>query len=217
MFSFTRIKLLSALVILALSASAFADSCCGLVTSKARAIDSILDQSHVEKLWLNGQHVDWQTGASDKPKDYKGSDTHSHCSSFAAAIGLKLGVYLLRPPAAPQTFLATAQAQWLNSSEGKSQGWIKLKDMHEAQTQANLGELVVAVFASLEKNKSGHIAIIRPADLSENELLKEGPREIQAGKKNYNSTTVKVGFKNHKSAYPENIQYFAHSTSISTN
>ena len=217
MLSTSRIKLSLFFVLLIFCIDVHAESCCGAISIKGRALESVYDKSQVEKLWLNGHHVDWQTGLIDKPDTYKGPDTHSHCSSFTAAIGQKLGVYLLRPPEAPQTFLATAQAHWLNSSKGQSVGWTKLKDMKEAQSMANDGEFVIAVYASPKKFKPGHIAIVRPAEITIEELLRDGPKEIQAGKLNYNSTSVRIGFENHKSVFPTLIQYFAHSISISTN
>lgn len=189
-----------------------ASSCCGPVTEEALKLDQFYDQTNVESLWKNGIHVDWQTGASDKPLDYQGPDRSSHCSAFVASVNMQLGVYILRPPEHPETFLASAQSRWLKTTAAQNEGWIQLKDMKEAQSYANLGKLVVAAFISPEEFKPGHIAIVRSSEKSIEALNAEGPQIIQAGKYNYNSTSVSEGFKNHKDAFPNEILYFSHPT-----
>ncbi len=83
--------------------------------------------------------------------------------------------------------------------------------MQAAQAQANLGKIVVAVYANPNPDKPGHIAIVRPALLSVSELHQSGPRITQAGYHNYLSTDLKTGFARHRGAWPEEIRYFAHS------
>jgi hypothetical protein len=69
------------------------------------------------------------------------------------------------------------------------------------------GNLVVVVYESPDAHKPGHIAIVRPAARPRRLLDENGPSIIQAGEKNYNSTSTKVGFLHLK--WPEKVQYFA--------
>ena len=199
-------------LLLLISSQLWASPCCGPINKKAQSLEKVFDQMNVEKLWLQGSHVDWETGLSDKPNGYRGADTHSHCSAFAAALTKKLGAHLLTPIEHPGVFLASAQTKWLLSDEGIKNGWKRILEMQEAQKLANDGELVIAAFLSEKENKSGHIAIIRPSLKSIAELESDGPQIIQAGKKNYSSTSVRIGFINHKNAFPSKIFYFHHMT-----
>ncbi|MGZ3789443.1 MAG: hypothetical protein ACXVLQ_13020 [Bacteriovorax sp.] len=188
-----------------------AEPCCGPISNKALKNEDIFDGTHVEQLWLNGRHVDWQTGVPDKPSDYHGPDTHSHCSAFTAALAKKMGIYLLRPPEHVETFLASAQAAWLASTKAESLGWKKVSDMKEAQRLSNLGEFVIAVYPNPRPDKPGHIAIVRASIKSETVLEQEGPTIIQAGINNYSSTSVRNGFSHHPEAFPDKILYYVHS------
>lgn len=198
------------LILLAFLSACASPPCCGPVTERASKLNQFYDQTNVESLWKNGIHVDWKTGISDKPADYQGPDRYSHCSAFVASMTMKLGAYVLRPPEHPETFLASAQSKWLMTAEAKKEGWIQLKDMQEAQKDANAGKLVVAAFISPVEFKPGHIAIVRPSEKSIEVLNAEGPQIIQAGKYNYNSTSVAKGFGSHKNAFPDKILYFSH-------
>jgi hypothetical protein len=66
----------------------------------------VLDGMKVESLWLAREHVNWETGEPDKGQDYAGPGRSTHCSAFAAAVGERLGVYMLRPPEHGQILLA---------------------------------------------------------------------------------------------------------------
>jgi hypothetical protein len=203
-------KIASIFLLFVISFNVWASPCCGPVTEQASKLDQLYNQTNVESLWKNGIHVDWQTGASDKPADYQGPDRYSHCSAFVASVSMTLGVYVLRPPEHPETFLASAQSRWLLTENAQKEGWIKLQDMQQAQVDANAGKLVVAAFISPEEFKPGHIAIVRPSLKSSEELETEGPQIIQAGKYNYNSTSVSKGFGSHPNAFPSEILYFSH-------
>jgi hypothetical protein len=123
---------------------------------------------------------------------------------------MKLGIYILRPTDHSADLLANAQLDWLRG-EGASQGWKPVSSPIEAQHLANQGYLVVAGYKSTDPTKSGHIAIVRPSTKSDRQIAVEGPQIIQAGKVNYNSTTVREGFKHHPLALREGgIPYFAH-------
>jgi hypothetical protein len=170
----------------------------------------MLESMDVESLWLAHAHVNWETGKPDKGEDYAGPGRSTHCSAFAAAVGKQLGVYMLRPPEHGQILLANAQAAWFHSPAGKQGGWTAVKDAHEAQSLANRGNLVVVVYESPDPQRPGHIAIVRPAHRIERLLKENGPEIMQAGQKNYNKTSTKVGFLAHPGAWPEGVVYYSH-------
>lgn len=183
-------------------------ACCGPVTPAGQALAAQLDATGVDHLWLAGQHVNWQTGEPDSGTEDKGHGRASHCSAFVGAFAQQRGVYVLRPPQHSQILLASAQVAWLGSPAAQQAGWQALPDMRTAQTLANQGHLVLAAFPSPHPRKPGHIAIVRPAELSEAELQANGPQITQAGQQNYLSTTTRQGFRLHRGAWPEGIRYF---------
>ena len=79
----------------------------------------------------------------DKDADYEGPGTATHCSAFAAAVGQKVGVYLLRPPEHGQVELAHAQPIWFHSDQARQAGWRAVEGAKQAQILANQGNLVV--------------------------------------------------------------------------
>ena len=203
-------KRLIFLFLLNFASTSFADVCCGPITNKAIKNEAVFDSMNVEKKWLNSFHINWENGEIDRPPGYQGPDKKSHCSAFAAAVAKKFSIYLLHPPEHPQQLLATAQSKWLLEKKSAALGWRRLQDMKEAQTMANQGAFVIAVYPSPHKNKAGHIAVLRPSQKSTADLMQEGPQIIQAGKHNYQSTNLKTGFRFHKDAFPNNILFFAH-------
>jgi hypothetical protein len=197
--------------------SLYADEtpCCGRITAAGHRLTEILDSSNVESLWLAHEHVNWETGEPDRGGEDEGPGFHTHCSAFAASMAKRLGVYMLRPPEHSQRLLANAQAEWLASDDGKGKGWLKLHDAREAQTEANRGNLVIVVFANPDKDRPGHIAIVRPAEKSFPALEHDGPQIIQAGQHNHNSTVVRIGFANHAGAFPDGVRYYKHELDLS--
>jgi hypothetical protein len=165
---------------------------------------------NVESLWLPHEHVNWETGEPDKGADYAGPGTSTHCSAFAAAVGKRLGVYMLRPPEHGQVLLANAQAEWFRSPAGKQGGWRSVTDALEAQSLANRGTLTVVVFESPDPHKPGHVAIVRPALRPLRLLQENGPEITQAGSKNHTKTSTKAGFSAHPGAWPGGVLYYAH-------
>jgi len=190
--------------------SAAEPSCCGSISSAGRRLEAVLDGMNVESLWLAHEHVNWETGEPDKDADYAGPGRSTHCSAFAAAVGKKLGVYLLRPPEHGQILLANAQAEWFRAPGGKQKGWRELRTAHEAQSLANQGNLVVVVYESPDPHRPGHVAVVRPAHRLERLLEQNGPEITQAGQKNYLKTSTKVGFQAHPGAWPDGVRYYAH-------
>jgi hypothetical protein len=151
--------------------------------------------------------VDWKTG---EPNNKLVPLDDTHCSAFAAAVSVKLGVYLLRPPEHKTVLLANAQNEWLNG-KGVEFGWEHVTDGAQAQGLANQGHFVVASFRNPVPTQHGHIAVVRPSDKSAAQVLAEGPQIIQAGNHNYSSISVKQGFASHPGAFSKNrIQFFAH-------
>ncbi|HEY9126103.1 MAG TPA: hypothetical protein VIM62_03210, partial [Acidobacteriaceae bacterium] len=155
MHDLSRRGFLAALATLASTLPTYAAAipCCGPITPAGRRLAAALDGMNVESLWLAHEHINWETGEPDRGPGYHGPNTHTHCSSFAAAACKRLGVYLLRPPEHGQELLTNAQAEWLPGAEGRSAGWRPVREMHEAQHLANQGHLALAIFQSPDAHK----------------------------------------------------------------
>jgi hypothetical protein len=180
--------------------------CCGLITAAGQRLASILDSMNVEKLWLADKHVDWKTGQPDRERPTEST----HCSAFAAAVGLRLGVYMLRPPEHSQLLLASAQTRWFNSSGGQSAGWRPVATMKAAQEFANQGKLVVISYANPNPERPGHIVIVRPSTKSAAQFAVEGPQVIQAATNNRASSPAATSFHAHPGAWPNEVRVFVH-------
>lgn len=180
------------------------------VSDEGERLAAILDGFDVEHHWLANKSVNWETGENIwRPIFFK----KPHCSSFVAAVAKKLGIYILRPPQHPEKYLANAQNLWL-SEHGREYGWEQVPTAIEAQILANEGHFVVASYRHPDPRKPGHIAIVRPFAKSEETVEEEGPQIIQAGSHNYNSTSVKVGFKEFlRDSKGDKILYFSHKIS----
>ncbi len=168
----------------------------------------------VEHLWIKGYAVDWETGAARGPEK-ENPNKHTHCSAFAAAACQRLNIYILRPPQHKLLLLANAQFSWLQSKEATDDGWLPItnNDVYRswvlAQQYANKGYVTVAVFKNDLSNKPGHIAMVMPRELTFEEIQASGPNLIQAGADNYNSVSLKQGFKHHITAWPDtNISFW---------
>ncbi len=177
------------------------------VTPAGEELAAALDAMDVEHRWLAHQHVHWRTG------EYKSDSMRAstHCSVFVAAACTRLDVPILSPPAHAQKLLANAQADWLAGADGVRNGWQRLAGANEAQDAANGGALVVAVYKNPQSDRSGHIAIVRPAQKSAALLAAEGPDIIQAGGHNFQRASVRRGFANHSGAFESGqILYYRH-------
>lgn len=185
------------------------------IDTNGQRLQQALDQTRVEALWQPGLHIDWESGEADG-KQLKGDGKHTHCSAFAAAIAKRLGVYLLRPPEHSAHLLANAQHDWL-ISKGQTIGWNELADGLQAQSFANHGAFVVAVYRNHHDDRPGHIAIIRPSQKNFNSITQEGPQITQAGATNYQSTSLKRGFTSHPAAWnKKEVRYFSHEVNWSS-
>jgi hypothetical protein len=178
--------------------------------------DPIFDSMDVENLWLAGKYVHWRTGITmtTPPPPSEGYEKDTHCSSFAAAVALKLGVPLLSPP--PEILLANRQGEWFQPLPSE---WQAVDDPIAAQRHANEGYMVVISYLNPNPRDSGHIQIVRAhTGRSSEEIEKIGPQIIQAGRVNFNSTNAAEGFSSgYASSYPSypwphNVKYYAHAT-----
>lgn len=188
------------------------------ISRGGRMLDLELDSMNVEALWQAGQYVYWQSGVAmpSPPPSAEGYEKDSHCSAFAAAVALRLGVPFLNPP--PEKLLANRQAQWLQTQPS---GWRSVPGPIEAQDLANQGYYVVISYENPNPSESGHIQIVRAHHIrSTAELESVGPRIIQAGKVNFNSATAAEGFSSGYAPsypsypWPNNVKYYAHEMAL---
>jgi hypothetical protein len=197
------------------------------LTPAGSKLDLTLDDMDVDALWQSGEYVYWQTGItmSEPPPVSEGYETETHCSAFAAAAALKLGVPLLHPNPPPkfvaEKHLANAQAKWL---ESLPEEWQSVSGPVEAQGLANQGYFVVISYlnpnvAASGVPESGHIQVVRAyPGRTDAELGSEGPQISHAGVVNYKSATAAHGFSSGYAPtytpypWPDNVQYYAHAT-----
>ncbi|MCW6508559.1 hypothetical protein [Lichenifustis flavocetrariae] len=159
--------------------------------------EDLFDSSGVDHLWLSGWNVDWETGRANKAKP-GGTDAHTHCSAFVAALAMRVGVYILRPPEHGQQLLANAQADWLRDL-GHAFGWRALAGEREAQASADEGRLTVASYKNPNPKQSGHIAFVRPSNGAGWQTLTGGPTITQAGGHNFIEGSLQQGFGSRRS------------------
>lgn len=177
------------------------------ITADGHRLATFLDGLHVETHWLPGQAVNWQTGE----RLTAGATHATHCSTFVAAACARLSVYILRPPQHGEAHLANAQSHWLKGKEGHEHGWRAVKTAEEAQRLANHGQIVVAAYENPDHHHAGHIAIVRPAKLTQQHLHDYGPQIIQAGEHNYQSAALAKGFEHHPLAWGDRyVQFYTH-------
>jgi hypothetical protein len=184
--------------------------CCGPITPEGARLAATIDSMHVEEFWQPHVHIEWETGRQDRPDGYTGPDAATHCSAFAAAVGLRLNVYMLRPPEHKLTLLASAQTEWFHTEEGKKAGWFPVESMRQAQMLANTGNLVVIAYESPDPHKPGHIVVVRPSLKTEAQLEKDGPEIAMAGSHNKNDSVAATSFNSHPGAWPNGVKVYAH-------
>jgi hypothetical protein len=179
------------------------------ISPEGQHLAAILDSMDVEHHWIAQQYAHWKSGKPiDKPVDDE--KPHTHCSAFAAAVADRLRIYLLRPPEHKSSYLANAQCDWL-PGPGAAQGWQPIATPEDAQSLANAGNLVVAVYKEADPKKHGHAAVIRPAMKSRAQIESEGPQVAQAGMENFNSASLAVGFRHHPGAWDQRqVRFYGH-------
>jgi hypothetical protein len=183
------------------------------ITSAGDRLSDFLTGMHVESHWIAGQAIYWFTGDFDPNPNARQQATH--CSTFAASVCARLGVYIPRPPKHRQTLLSNVQYHWLAGKGGADYGWRRLPGGREAQAAADKGALVVASVDDPNPKKPGHIAVVRPSDKSDADIVRDGPDIIQAGTHNWNRTVARKGFAGHKPAFRDGlIAYYEHDISL---
>jgi len=129
-----------------------------------------------------------------------------------------LDIYLLRPPAHKQILLANAQYDWLQGNDALAAGWMAISGNNiyaAAQTLANSGKVVLAICKNPDTAKPGHVALVMPADISNERLNENGPLLIMAGSHNHNKVTLKAGFRSHLDGWPENtVRFYVNSKQL---
>lgn len=186
------------------------------ITSKGNELKQFYLNQNVENLWLAGHHIDWETGQPDDPFATKGIKTH--CSAFVASVCKQKHIYILRPPEHKTGLLANAQYDWLFSKEATQIGWHQITDSiyQKAQSYANKGYLVTAVYKNPDPSKPGHIALVMPDEVTNDLLNQQGPTLIQAGSVNKSAIPLRLGFKHHIDKWEEatnTIKFFYNSNS----
>jgi len=182
--------------------------CCGPISANGALLAQLIDSMDVEHLWLADAFVDWRTGK----KVHAEKSKSTHCSAFAAAVGDRTNVYILRPPEHPTLYLASAQMHWFGSKAGQKAGWQPVNSQAEAQRLANNGSLVIIGYAteSGDEDAHGHITVVRPAVKTNEQLANEGPQVAQAATHNRSSDAAANSFHSHPGAWPTKVQYYAH-------
>ncbi len=162
----------------------------------------------VERRWIAGTHVNWETGDADKPEAVTGN--HTHCSAFIAAACKRLNVYILRPPDHGQILLANAQYEWLETAAARDAGWRPVDEpvYEHAQRLANEGYIVAALCKNPNERIPGHAALVLPEKMTLEKLEDSGPAVIMAGTHNHRMITLKAGFHSHLPGWPENVVRF---------
>jgi hypothetical protein len=194
----------------------------GDVTAAGQRLTRLLNDMNVDGLWLAGYPIEWRTGQIIGPAETTPGG-HTHCSAFAAAVAERLGIYILRPPEHGQMWLANAQEQWLSGADGgqlsaRAAGWSRIGYLRDpgasdrAVGAANSGHLVVASYFQPPvdgRQRSGHIAIIRPSDKPLDRIRENGPDVTQAGGRNWLRVAMREGFASHRAGWNEGtIEYF---------
>lgn len=193
-----------------------------------------LDLLQVDRLWIKGHHIVWMTGQQNAEPGV-GRDRYTHCSAFAAAAAMRLGIYVLRPPFHDEMLLASAQDHWLRGyvryqgETAVAAGWTRIGRSGEphviakAQSLANQGKLVLASFAQRPLRDDpagepvpapGHIGMLRP---SPEAAVSVDPPDLlicAAGHINGAAVPIAVSFQEHVGAWPDNIDFYSHDTPL---
>jgi hypothetical protein len=190
-----------------------AGPCCGPITPAGQRLIVALDSLDVEHRWPKHRAVEWDTGLPSGPVEEQIHDPDTHCSTFVAAVGKRVGVYMPRPPLYSQLRLSEAQLSYFDSRSGRDAGWYKVDTAEQAQALANQGKLVIVGFMGIKtqsEHLTGHIAVVRPSERTEAQVQESGVLVSQAGSDNRRSTSARFGFRHHPGAFPSKLQYFAH-------
>jgi len=130
---------------------------------------------------------------------------NTYCNLFVGDVTARLGVPIPNQPHTTPNgrwYRANDQYRWL-LNEGRDHHWYEVSG-RVAQQYANRGYVAVAAWYN-PKGHPGHIAMVRPHAWNGSYSDHYGPRIAQAGRHNYNSTTVRTGFEG-----ASGVRYFVH-------
>jgi len=180
------------------------------ITEKGTRLLLFYNHLDVEHHWLKGNTIDWESGVRTEPAS-SGTDNYGYAAEFVAAVCKKLKIRFPGPDECREgDLLINEQYNWIKE-KGKKNKWEGNRRDVEAQRLANEGNLVIAIFPGKTPGQPGHIALVRPANLTQEMIEDEGVQLIQAGTKNYTSTSAKEGFREFPSAFTDlMIQFFSH-------
>lgn len=169
------------------------------IFNEGKKLGIFLDDLQVSKKWLPKMYIDWFSGEQINEINPQNS-FHSHCSAFVSSVCSRLKIPIIGPEFnVPTEGLANVQYQWLNDY-GKIFGWTEI--IHQnyiikqtyAQVYANKGHIVIVCYYNTNDKNRGHIAIIKPCQITPIELLTYGPLVCQAGKINSSSIYLNKAF-----------------------
>ncbi len=98
-------------------------------------------------------------------------------------------------------------------------GWFRIESdgvYEKAQVLANKGYFVVATCKNKDPKFPGHIALVRPAEITTDQLAESGPMLISVGTHNFNYISLKSAFNSHLSGWPEKEILFYYNTDHSS-
>ncbi len=176
-----------------------------LITAEGRALAAVLDRMDVAHHWLANTKLfspDVDGSPVLNPDGTPVKTSVTHCDAF-----VKKACDLLGAPMTPGEGShdhANQQYDWLvdqaaSHDDPTEEGWHEVTAL-EAQALANQGGVVVAACRNIAGNP-GHVAMVRPSDKDTAAIFADGPQIAQAGKVNYNSTSVAEGFHYHPGAW----------------
>jgi hypothetical protein len=94
---------------------------------------------------------------------------------------------------------------WLKE-HGETNGWKRTEDARMVQQMANGGHPSIAIWENPDKQKSGHVAIVRPGSIG----FPEGPAIAQAGYLVVNAEHLNMGFKSQWKKDKTKIEFWYH-------
>ena len=188
-----------------------AEGCCGPTTPGAARMAAFLDNSGVERLWLPGYKVEWDTGAPVHA--WPTTHRHTHCSASPPAWRCaSASICCARPSTADP---ARQRPDGLAANPGRrGAGLVGDARRDRGPDAGQPGRPRGRGVREPEPRQPGHISIVRPSDIAVPDLLEHGPFTTQAGGHNWLSAPLQLGFAGHRSAWHPGgtgaVRFFAH-------
>jgi hypothetical protein len=179
-----------------------------VLSDDGHKLANILNSLDVENFWLQNRFIDWYSGKeinSEEKKICKNNNYNSyytHCSSFVKSVCFRNNIEMYGPPDIETEGLANKQYDWLEL-HGKKYGWIKINNIKniqydceiQAQKKANLGYLVLMLFKNKNDQNKGHIAVVKPENITESNVKINGCKICNVGICNLSSVNSHICFK----------------------